>query len=59
VICSSCRYAGNVRELDDYAFGVSDEKTAELHAKCPGGTWCDCQHIIPVPRKVGAPTLNK
>jgi hypothetical protein len=49
MICCSCRYAGNIVSLDaaEDGTGVSEEKVAELHGKCPGRTWCDCQHQAP------------
>jgi hypothetical protein len=31
MICESCKQA-------------ADLKMQELHAKCPGKTWCVCQH---------------
>ena len=40
MLCSSCRTAGKyLREnLPDMA--------EVCHSKCPGGTWCTCQHKL-------------
>ena len=37
-ICKDCIIAGLDPSLRDH------------HAKCRGGTWCDCQHVVPVPK---------
>lgn len=37
MICAHCANAGRWR--------APDVKT-NLHSKCPGGTWCDCQHRV-------------
>jgi hypothetical protein len=41
MICASCQLgaaaAERVRET-----GVLEP---DPHAQCPGGTWCDCQHV--------------
>ena len=55
MICTNCQYAGNLARglsLPDvpplYDITVSDFHQAERwHAGCKGGTWCDCQHLIP------------
>lgn len=48
MICDKCRTAGNLLVAVDlsYDFTTDDdvEEAASLHEKCPGGTWCDCQH---------------
>jgi len=28
---------------------VCPDCKAQQHGKCPGGTWCDCQHQHPAP----------
>lgn len=67
MICHNCQYAGNVARgirvpdqpplynLSVYNFGQAEQ----WHAGCKGGTWCDCQHVIPVRTGTGHPTLNK
>lgn len=37
MICLDCQAASR----DEHA-AVSKE----LHSKCKGGTWCDCQHVL-------------
>lgn len=32
MICEDCSEAANTNNMD-------------LHGKCRGGTWCDCQHL--------------
>lgn len=43
-ICESCRHASEV-EMDTPPEVILLWKRA-FHDKCPGGTWCDCQHRI-------------
>lgn len=59
MICQSCCDAGdlyskikgaprpsNVAEATDAMIsGASVTRIKELHDQCPGGTWCDCQHM--------------
>jgi hypothetical protein len=39
MICSPCRKAGVIHRTDP-------ERARKLHRKCPGGTRCDCGHVI-------------
>lgn len=38
MICQTCKEAAQLSE------DVDLETAKELHAKCKGGTFCDCQH---------------
>ena len=53
VICQSCRDGGNLIAAVDLSYDfISEGDVAEarkLHDRCPGGTWCDCQHELPEP----------
>jgi hypothetical protein len=35
-----CRTAATAARAGDIALAK------RLHAQCPGGTWCDCQHVV-------------
>jgi len=41
VICQDCRAAGRLLA----ASAVDADYLADMHAQCPGGTRCDCQHV--------------
>lgn len=38
MICQHCWYAGQRKHFVNLATAA--------HAKCKGGTWCDCQHKV-------------
>jgi len=41
MVCPSCQLAGRVlRDQPERA-----DVIARFHLGCPGGTWCDCQHV--------------
>lgn len=52
MICQPCKTAGFFNaELTRYehlpmAQGELAEAAAASHAKCRGGTWCDCHHVV-------------
>lgn len=46
MICAPCRAAGDLAPSIGTRPDVEREM-AELHTKCPGGTWCDGQRRIP------------
>ncbi len=39
MVCVDCRRAGEVASVNRSA-------AEELHGKCRGKTWCDCQHVV-------------
>ena len=41
MICDTCRKAG---ATNDANHDLTLEEAKALHAKCKGGTHCDCQH---------------
>ena len=68
MICKPCREAASFLGEEEVIYQYLDgrpqemltgaEVAARMHAQCRGGTWCDCQHVVPV-RSVGeALTLN-
>lgn len=47
MVCQRCRKAGNLaRHPERVLPGELD--AGAMHAKCRGGTWCDCQHEVHV-----------
>jgi hypothetical protein len=40
MICGPCRQAGALLEA-----GKPEALIAAEHARCRGGTWCDCRHV--------------
>jgi hypothetical protein len=59
MICPPCRSAGNYLVAVDLSYDFTDEgdieQAGEEHAKCKGGTWCDCQHLTePLVRRQNA-----
>ena len=45
MICQMCKYAGT-----QYKYVEENARIMNLievsHSQCPGGTWCDCAHIL-------------
>lgn len=69
MICSGCRSAAIIARTGEdviwqYLYGRSQETvTAQraaqnVHGACKGGTWCDCQHMLPVRGPALPPTLD-
>ena len=59
MICDPCQKAGAVnaianRAVPEAARSDYREFAHELHTLCPGGTRCDCQHLIGVFYQGGA-----
>jgi hypothetical protein len=58
MVCTDCRNAAAVAREPEVIYQYLDGRDQEvlpgtvparmLHERCPGGTWCDCQHVIPV-----------
>lgn len=62
MVCGKCRMAAwaahertviyqhlNGKEQEDLP---GPEAAARIHAGCPGGTWCDCQHKVAAPTRM-------
>ncbi len=59
MICKSCSEAADLwsamksvktetimEAVEKIISGEYGSRVEELHKACPGGTWCDCQHVI-------------
>jgi hypothetical protein len=46
MICKSCRKANQVLNARDGEEHVREARHLHDSLHCPGGTWCDCQHVI-------------
>lgn len=51
MICLPCREAGEVNKALQSSNRPNLRETYKAmiqakHDMCPGGTWCDCQHVI-------------
>lgn len=55
MICVSCREAGRFNQAANAMLGTLADESAtallrksaeETHKGCPGGTRCDCQHVV-------------
>jgi hypothetical protein len=54
MICSSCREAARLSVAPEVIYQYLDgrpqetltgpQAAARMHAECPGGSWCECQH---------------
>lgn len=42
MICDVCKTAAQIADSSEYQ--LSKVEVEALHAECPGGTHCDCQH---------------
>lgn len=57
MVCEICRRAAAVARETEVIYQYLDARpqemipgytaAAKIHQDCHGGTWCDCQHVIP------------
>lgn len=47
MICPNCAAAGDLTAQPSPDLRETRSLAGDEHAKCPGGTWCDCQHSTP------------
>lgn len=47
MICAHCAAGADI--CDAPALPVAARVLAiDMHKECKGGTWCDCQHVVPL-----------
>lgn len=49
MICPPCRKAGTLNSLAgsiDRDTPNVEKMVRAMHNDCPGGNWCDCQHVV-------------
>lgn len=44
-ICDGCKAAADLIKRDEPERLANMVTARHLHAKCRGGSWCDCQHV--------------
>lgn len=57
MVCDTCRRAAVMAREPEVVYQYLDGRPQEVmagtvaaknvHRACRGGTWCDCQHVIP------------
>jgi hypothetical protein len=56
MVCASCATAGKLTAVIKHDINnhtqserVLHRTALRLHGECPGGTWCDCAHVLSAP----------